>query len=438
MAAQNSVADIGVKLTADTSSFESSIERAAGKLRALGGTTEAGGKGGTGKPGGSGAGGGTTGAGGGDRYVVKGDVAFTKTQAAEALKTATKGLSVSVPISITRDSLTKAKADIVGKIGTIPVTIAPKFSETGAGNINKTMGSVLSMQYGISQTQGSALFKETVSKAIPGRAMGGSVRAGMASVVGERRPEVFVPEVNGRILPSVTAYRREIGSLNALQQEIYQRQRGIEQSLRDVPHAMRGRGVRGYGGKLGVQPGPSSSAVAEPGWLYHATDNLDAIRGRVPGSSPGVRPLTESIFSPPSSFWATSPAPNYGGSLVRAPFIRPAPGRPALGGFESTGDIRYGVRGAAYSEVFQSEDVVPRSALQYWGEDERWHGFRKGRTRTRPPLVRRQDGGPIHAMAGTRPMKEGALHKAWPYRRQRNTIEQFIQNNPNQSQDSRD
>ena len=65
MAAQNSVADIGVKLTADTSSFETSIERAAKKLRALGGTTEAGGKGGGTKPSGGGAGGGTTGAGGG-------------------------------------------------------------------------------------------------------------------------------------------------------------------------------------------------------------------------------------------------------------------------------------------------------------------------------------------------------------------------------------
>jgi hypothetical protein len=279
MAAQNSVADIGVKLTADTTSFETSIERAAKKLRALGGTTEAGGKGGATKPSGGGAGGGTTGAGGGrDRYVVKGDVAFTKTQAAEALKTATKGLKVSVPISITRESLTKAKADIVGKIGTVPVNIAPKFADSGPQSINKVMGGVLSMQYGISQTQGRQLFKETAAKAVPGMAMGGSVRAGMASVVGERRPEVFVPEVNGRILPSVTAYRREIGSLNALQQEIYQRQRGIEHSLSSIPNAM----------------------------------------------------------------------------------------------------------------------------------------------------------------AGTRPMKEGALHKAFPYRRQRNTIEKFIQNNPNQSQDSRD
>jgi len=440
MAASNSVADIGVKLTADTTAFDTAIERSSRKLSALRGTTSASGKG-------RGAARGTTVAGASDgdsRYAVKGEVTFTKAQATRAFKVATEGLVASVPMKITRSSIAEAKAAILSGIGTVPVTIAPKFAEKGSGSITQTMGAVLAMQYGITQTQGRALFKETASKAMPGGppkglASGGPVSAMTPVVVGERRPEVFVPKVNGRILPNADNFRREIRNLDSLEREISQRQHRIKQSLQDVPHAMRGRGVRGYGGKLGVQPGPSSSAVAEPGWLYHATDNLDAIRGRVPGSSPGVRPLTESIFSPPSSFWATSPAPNYGGSLVRAPFIRPAPGRPALGGFESTGDIRYGVRGAPYSEVFQSEDVVPRSALQYWGEDERWHGFRKGRTRTRPPLVRRQDGGPIYAMAGTRPMKEGDLHKKWPYRRQRNTIEQFIQNRaPQNNLDFRD
>ena len=40
-----------------------------------------------------------------------------------------------------------------------------------------------------------------------GRAEGGSVRAGMPYIVGERRPELFVPQTNGYILPSVPTGR---------------------------------------------------------------------------------------------------------------------------------------------------------------------------------------------------------------------------------------
>lgn len=38
---------------------------------------------------------------------------------------------------------------------------------------------------------------------LPGRAAGGPVRAGHAYVVGERRPELFVPDVDGQIIPRV-------------------------------------------------------------------------------------------------------------------------------------------------------------------------------------------------------------------------------------------
>src|SRR5262249_16426135 len=41
------------------------------------------------------------------------------------------------------------------------------------------------------------------------RALGGPVLAGMPYLVGERRPEVFVPSVNGRILSSVDQYQSE-------------------------------------------------------------------------------------------------------------------------------------------------------------------------------------------------------------------------------------
>lgn len=39
---------------------------------------------------------------------------------------------------------------------------------------------------------------------VPGRAHGGPVSAGRAYIVGEQRPEVFVPDVNGQIIPSIS------------------------------------------------------------------------------------------------------------------------------------------------------------------------------------------------------------------------------------------
>lgn len=46
---------------------------------------------------------------------------------------------------------------------------------------------------------------------LPGRAMGGPVTAGRAYLVGERRPEVFVPKTDGSIIPSVAAAARSLG-----------------------------------------------------------------------------------------------------------------------------------------------------------------------------------------------------------------------------------
>lgn len=46
------------------------------------------------------------------------------------------------------------------------------------------------------------------SQTAAGRQHGGSVREGRPYIVGERRPEVFVPETNGMIMPSLAAYQR--------------------------------------------------------------------------------------------------------------------------------------------------------------------------------------------------------------------------------------
>lgn len=258
MAAQNSVAEIGVKLTADTKAFDASIEAANSKLASLG-TTKAG-------RARKGAGTGTTGAGtsdGDNRYVAKGEVTFTKTQATRALKAATEGLSVSVPIKVTQRSIADAKVAITKGIGTVPVTIAPKFAEKGPGNIQQTMGAVLSMQYGISQTQGRALFKETVDKAMPkGMSSGGIVQRGVPIVMNEKRPEVFVPNTNGRILPSADKFRDEMNRLASMETEIYRRQQRIQQSLTSIPQMMGGGPTHAMAGAVA-----STTSTGRPRFL---------------------------------------------------------------------------------------------------------------------------------------------------------------------------
>ncbi len=47
---------------------------------------------------------------------------------------------------------------------------------------------------------------------LPGRAMGGPVRAGTPYIVGEKRPELFIPDQNGRIIPDLSAMGQSSGS----------------------------------------------------------------------------------------------------------------------------------------------------------------------------------------------------------------------------------
>jgi hypothetical protein len=44
------------------------------------------------------------------------------------------------------------------------------------------------------------------------RENGGSVSAGVPYIVGEKRPEVFIPNQSGRIVPSVSQYNSQAGS----------------------------------------------------------------------------------------------------------------------------------------------------------------------------------------------------------------------------------
>lgn len=61
--------------------------------------------------------------------------------------------------------------------------------------------------FGIAAAIGGALFLATMALTGGFREQGGPVQAGKSYIVGERRPEVFVPSVDGVIIPNVSDYQ---------------------------------------------------------------------------------------------------------------------------------------------------------------------------------------------------------------------------------------
>src|SRR5262249_21409987 len=68
-------------------------------------------------------------------------------------------------------------------------------------------------QKGNSKLFSAAIFQDPFSAVnLMKREFGGPVFAGMPVLVGERRPEVFIPNTNGQIIPSVDQYKAGRGS----------------------------------------------------------------------------------------------------------------------------------------------------------------------------------------------------------------------------------
>jgi len=92
-----------------------------------------------------------------------------------------------------------ASADALGTF--INDLIDGKDMAESFGGILKTLGSQL-ISAGLSSLTGSSGLGSLFG-GIPGRATGGPVAAGQPYIVGEKRPELFVPSTSGRIIPKV-------------------------------------------------------------------------------------------------------------------------------------------------------------------------------------------------------------------------------------------
>ena len=203
------VSEIGVRLTLDASGFKAGITGASDSLNKLQAQAEQAGSGSRGSR-----------AGGG-----------------KPTSTGTP-MGVDVTLSVSQAEIGRLRKTIQAGLGAIPVTIQPQFQKSGNLSLPNVLGSMLSMQYGTPKHQAvreaGQFLERFVGQTLPQKARGGPVQQGRPVIVGERRPEVFVPRQSGDIVPSVRDYYRhqerarrqevELAALEFQQQQRQQRQ----------------------------------------------------------------------------------------------------------------------------------------------------------------------------------------------------------------------
>lgn len=98
------------------------------------------------------------------------------------------------------------RAAIDGDLGGFFESMADRFTNRMLDNLADDLFDLLSeASKGFGGQGGTGGFASIIGGLFGKRASGGPVRAGQGYIVGERRPEVFVPNVNGTVIPSVNA-----------------------------------------------------------------------------------------------------------------------------------------------------------------------------------------------------------------------------------------
>ena len=114
---------------------------------------------------------------------------------------------VSVDLSVSAETITKLRKQIIAGLGTITVPVTAEMQKTARaeakGVVAATATPVIGTRSGARHSVDS-----TVKQNAPNRQYGGPVQQGRPYVVGERRPEVFVPASRGTIVPNIEEFRR--------------------------------------------------------------------------------------------------------------------------------------------------------------------------------------------------------------------------------------
>lgn len=98
------------------------------------------------------------------------------------------------------------KTAIEGDLGGFFESMADRFTDRMLDNLADNLFDLISQAAkGMSAGGGGGGWMSTIASLFGKRATGGPVTAGSPYIVGERRPEVFVPNVNGTVIPSMNA-----------------------------------------------------------------------------------------------------------------------------------------------------------------------------------------------------------------------------------------
>ena len=118
--------------------------------------------------------------------------------------------SVAVPVDLTISSaqIRSIREQIIKGIGTISVPITAQLSKAAQNEAKAVMSAVSTPAVG-TRSGARVAVESTVARNLPKREYGGSVQANRGVLVGERRPEVFVPRQSGSIHPDASRFYRE-------------------------------------------------------------------------------------------------------------------------------------------------------------------------------------------------------------------------------------
>lgn len=104
------------------------------------------------------------------------------------------------------------QAAIDGDLGGMFQNLADRFTDRLLDNLADDLFNIIK---GSGGKDGGGLFSSILGAVTGKRATGGAVVAGQPYLVGERRPEVFVPPVSGTIIPSVNAAMTQVSQAKA-------------------------------------------------------------------------------------------------------------------------------------------------------------------------------------------------------------------------------
>ena len=147
---------------------------------------------------------------------------------------------------------TAAKFDeVTGAAHRIPVAVNTALTTTGVSAVTADLANIKAKADAIPRNVNIDIistFKEFFGGSSRGRQHGGPVRAGEAYVVGEKRPELFIPNENGTIIPalptSVPGMAGSSGGVIEVHSHVYLDGREVAESVRKVVQTDHGGNVQ--------------------------------------------------------------------------------------------------------------------------------------------------------------------------------------------------